>query len=100
MLKTTLAECAQGAARTHGTQFQSYHKMMTARRGYKRATIATAHKLLRVIQALLGTDKPYRDPGVNYERMLVARNAPRWLRKLKQCGFLEEQPTRYAAAAG
>ena len=99
MLKTTLAECAQGAARTHGTQFQSYHKMMTARRGYKRATIATAHKLLRVIQALLRTDKPYRDPGVNYERMLVARNAPRWLRKLKQYGFLEEQPTRYAAAA-
>ena len=99
MLKTTLAECAQGAARTHGTQFQSYHKMMTARRGYKRATIATAHKLLRVIQALLRNDKPYRDPGVNYERMLVARNAPRWLRKLKQYGFLEEQPTRYAAAA-
>ena len=99
MLKTTLAECALGAARTHGTQFRSYHKMMTARRGYKRATIATAHKLLRVLQALLRKDEPYRDPGVNCERVLVERNAPRWLRKLKKYGFLEEQPSRYASAA-
>lgn len=47
---------------------------MKARRGYKRATIATAHKLLRVIQALLRNDEPYRDPGVDYVQLLVERN--------------------------
>ena len=96
MLKATLAECALAASRTHNTQFQSYHAAMKARRGYKRAT---AHKLLRVIQALLGTDEPYCDPGVDYERLLVERNAPRWLRKLKKYGFLEERPSRYTAPA-
>ena len=99
MLKTTLAEFALAASRTHNTQFQSYHAAMKARRGYKRATIATAHKLLRVIQALLRRDEPYCDPGVDYEQLLVERNAPRWLRKLKKYGFLEERPSRYAAPA-
>ena len=80
MLKTTLAECAHGVARTYGTQFRSYHRMMTARRGYKRTTIAMAHKPLRVIRAVLRKDKPYRDSGANYERMLVERNEPRWPR--------------------
>ena len=39
------------------------------------------------------------DPRVDYEQLLVERNAPRWLRKLKKDSFLEEQPSRYAAPA-
>ncbi|MDE0627607.1 MAG: hypothetical protein OXH99_14530 [Bryobacterales bacterium] len=84
-----MAECALAASCPHNTQFQSYHAAKKAQRGYKRATIATAHKLLRVIQALLRRDEPYCDPGVDYERLLVERNAPRWLPKLKKHGFLE-----------
>ena len=91
MLKTTLAECALGAARTQGTQFHSYHKARRAAGRYKQATLATAHKMLRIIYAMLRDNKPYRDPGVDYEKLLVQRNAPRWLRKLKQHGFLEER---------
>ena len=72
---------------------------MKARRGYRRATIARAHRLLRVIQALLRRDEPYNDPGVDHERLLVEHNAPRWLRKPKKSGFLGEQPSRYAAPA-
>ena len=99
MLKTTWAECALAASRTHNTQCQSCHAAMKARRGYKRATIVTAHKLLRVIRTLLRRDEPYRDPDVDYERLPVERNAPRWLRKLKKYGFLEGRPSRYAAPA-
>ena len=89
-LKSTLAECATGAARTKGTQFQGFHKALAGRIGYKRAIIATAHKMLRVIQAMLRDGEPYRDPGFDYERLVVERNAPRWLRKLKQYGYLDE----------
>ena len=63
---------------------------MTGRVGSKRAIIATAHKMLRVIQAMLRDGEPYRDPGFDYERLVVERNAPRWLRKLKQYGYLDE----------
>ena len=79
-LRSTLAECAQGAARTKGCQFQGYHKSLMIRRGYKRAVIATAHKMLRVIHSLLRSGRPYHDPVVNHEELMVHKNAPRWIR--------------------
>ncbi len=89
-LRATLAECAHAAARTTGSQFHGYHRALAARLGYKRAILATAHKLLRVIHAVLRDDRPYIDPGIDYERLVVARNAPRWIRMLAQHGFLEQ----------
>ena len=89
-LRATLAECAHAAARTTGSQFHGYHRALAARLGYKRAIFATAHKLLRVIHAVLRDDRPYIDPGIDYERLVVARNAPRWIRMLAQHGFLEQ----------
>lgn len=83
-LREVLIECAQAAARTHHCQFRGYHKALTVRRGYKRATVATAHKLLRVIHSVLKNDTPYRDPQTDYEAIMVKRNAPRWVRMLKK----------------
>ena len=37
------------------------------RRGFKRATVATAHKMLRVIFCVLTTRTPYCDPETDYE---------------------------------
>ena len=42
--------------------------------------LATAHKLVRVIHAGLH-DRPYTDPGIDDERLVVERNAPRWSRR-------------------
>ena len=89
-LRSTLAECAHAAARTTRSQFHAYHRALVPRIGFKRAIIAIAHKLLRVIYAVLHNDRPYTDPEVDYERLLVERNAPRWIRMLTQHGFLEE----------
>ena len=75
--------CAHGAARTDNCQFQGYHKALRVRCGYKRAIVATAHKLLRVVYCVLRTGKPYRDPETDYEAMMVKRNAPRWIRMLE-----------------
>ena len=84
----TLAECAHGAARTKSSQFYDYHRMLAGRIGYKRAILATAHKLLRVIHTVLREDRPYTDPDIDYKKLVVERNAPRWIRMLKQHGFL------------
>ena len=89
-LRATLTECALGAARTGGSQFHGYHDNMKARIGFKRATLATAHKLVRTIYAVLRDDHPYRDPKVNYESLRVKRNAPRWLRMLAKYDYLNE----------
>ena len=58
---------------------------------------ATAHKMLRIIFAMLRDDAPYRDPGIDSDQLLVQRNAPRWLRMLHRHGFL--QPADAAAPA-
>ena len=94
-LRATLAECAHGAGRTKGSQCYDYHRAHAGRRGYKRAIRATAHKLLRVIHSVLRDDRPYTDPGIDYQRLVVERNTPRWLRMLRQYGFVQE-----AQAAG
>ena len=87
-LRATLAECAQAAARTKGYQFQGYHKSLMLRKGYKRAVIATAHKMLRVIHSVLRSGTPYRDPEADHEALMVRRNAPRWIRMLQSYGHL------------
>lgn len=38
--------------------------------------------------------------GVDCKRLMVERNAPRWLRKLKKYAFIEERLTHYAEVAG
>ena len=90
-LRALLVGCAHGAARTKGCQFHAYHRALTVRRGYKRAVVATAHKLARTIFAVLRDARPYRDPEVDYEALLVRRNAPRWLASLREFGILEQR---------
>ena len=87
-LRATLAECAHGAVRTQGSQFHGHHQALKSRMPYKRAILATAHKLLRTIVAMLRDNRPYIDPGIDYDKLLVDRNAARWLRKLEEHGYL------------
>ncbi len=53
--------------------------------------MAVGHKLLQVIYVILTKREAYRDPGVDYERLTVARNGPRWLKALEKYGFLPSQ---------
>ena len=96
-LRATLAECAHGAVRTKSSQFYGHHRLLAGRIGYKKAILASAHKLLRVIHAVLRDDRPYLDPDIDYEKLVVERNAPRWMRMLARHGFLAEAQ---AAARG
>ena len=100
-LRAVLVECAHGAARTHGCQFRGYHKALMAKRGYKRAIVATAHKMLRVLCVVLRDSKPYHDPETDYEALMARRNAPRWIRMIRRHGLLEpgRTPTAMAATA-
>ena len=61
---------------------------LVIRRGCKRATVAVAHKICEIIFIILSRKEHYRDPGIDYERLVVERNAPRWLSCLKRYGFL------------
>lgn len=61
--------------------------------------MATAHKMLLITYAMLRDREPYRGPGVDYEKLMVQRNAPRSLRQMKKYGFLERRSTADALSA-
>ena len=88
-LRAALVEAAHGAIRTRNCQFEGFYRNVAARRGGKRAIVATAHKMARILYVMLRDRVPYHDPGTDYEALLVSRNAPRWLRQLDRFGILE-----------
>ncbi len=94
MVRRILCQVAH-AVRNSKTQFQSKYQSLLIRRGVKRTVIAVAHKILRVVFAVLRDKKPYREPGIDYEALAVARNAPRWIRALEKFGYkVENKVTR------
>jgi transposase len=89
-MKSILCEIAHSAVKTK-SQFRGIYQSLAIRRGAKRAITAVGHKILEVIFILLKRQVPYKDPQVDYEALVVSRNAPRWLRSLQKFGYL--QPT-------
>jgi transposase len=87
-VRRILCEISNAANKTK-SQFKGYYQGLVIRRGHKRAIIATGHKILRVVFVLLKNLTPYQDPGIDYKRLVVERNAPRWLSALKKYGFLD-----------
>jgi hypothetical protein len=53
----------------------------------EKAIIAVAHKMVRTIFILFTRRKAYRDPGIDYQAIVVSKNAPRWIQALKKYGY-------------
>lgn len=88
-LNFTLCEIANAAIKTN-SQFKSKskHKTLVIRRGYKRSVFAIALKLLRVMYCLFVKKKHYQDPEIDYQALLTVRSMPRWIKSLKDFGFI------------
>jgi len=89
-VRRLLCEFAQAAARTRCGLKAKFESLMI-RKGYKKAIVALAHKLLRIIYAMLRDRTYYQDSTIDYEALTVARNAPRWLKMLRKHGFITDQ---------
>jgi transposase len=83
----SLCEFAQAAARSRCGLKEKF-RALSLRKGHKKSIVALAHKMLRIIFAMLKNHAPYQDQFVDYEELLVQRNAPRWIRTLVQYGYL------------
>lgn len=101
-LKTALVEAASAAARAKGTYLRDKFYRLKARRGYKRAVVAIAHKILVSIYHMLSQNVPYRDLGDLYLDKLNAHHLTRNLvHRLERLGFnvtlTPQQPATNAA---
>ena len=85
-IRATLCEVAN-AARNTGSALHDKYQSLVGRRGHKKAIIAVAHTILRIVYILFTRREPYRDSGFDYEAAKVAKNAPRWIKALKKFGY-------------
>jgi transposase len=83
-LRRALTECAHAAIKTPGSIKDKYQSLRGRKIGYKKAIVAIAHKLLRIIFAMLSRKEPYRDASVSYRELLSQKIPPRWVKKLAE----------------
>ena len=91
-VRRLLCEFAQAASRSRCALKEKF-KALSIRKGHKKAIVALAHKMLRIIFAMLKNHTPYQDRAVDYEELLVQRNAPRWIKMLLKHGFISPAST-------
>ena len=98
IIRFILCECANAARMTKSTLAAKYKSLMV-RKSHKKAIVALAHKMIRLIYLLLTRGQPYIDQGVDYAAMSAKKNAPRWIRQLALIGKWPAAKTPAAAAA-
>lgn len=87
-LKTALVEAANAAARAKGTYLRDKFYRLKARRGYKRAVVAIAHKILVSIFHMFSQSVSYNDLGDLYLDKLNTHHVTRNLvRRLERLGY-------------
>ncbi len=96
-VRRLLCEFAQAAARSR-CALKDKFAALSIRKGHKKSIVALAHKMLRIVFAVLKSNLPYRDRLVDYEALSVQRNAPRWMKMLIKHGFIQAGASPVAAA--
>jgi transposase len=95
VIRFVLCECANAARMTKSTLASKYRSLMV-RKSHKKAIVAVAHKMIRLIFLMLSRRQPYIDQAIDYAAMSAKKNAPRWIKQLKTIG---RWPSSEAAAA-
>ncbi|MEY4563862.1 MAG: hypothetical protein RLZZ618_3139 [Pseudomonadota bacterium] len=85
IIRYILCECANAARMTKSTLAAKYKSLMV-RKSHKKAIVAVAHKMIRLIYVLLTRRQPYLDQRIDYAAMSATKNAPRWIKQLKAIG--------------
>ena len=96
IIRFILCECANATRMTKSTLAAKYRSLMV-RKSHKRAIVAVAHKMIRLIFLMLTRRQPYIDQSIDYAAMSAKKNAPRWIKQLKIIG--RWPPSKPAAAS-
>lgn len=88
ILKSTLVECAQSAAKRKNSFYYAQYQRIAIKRGKKRATVAVAHSILIAIYHMIKEDKEFTDLGADfYNKFNTEKKANAYVKKLKELGY-------------
>ena len=83
-LRRAYCESAQAAIKTKNTTLRSTYDSLVGRLGFKRAVFAIGNKICQLVYCVLSHHSPYNDPQIDYQAIACKRNAPRWLKAIKE----------------
>ncbi|MEZ5235904.1 MAG: IS110 family transposase [Acidimicrobiales bacterium] len=86
-LRQHLIEAAHAAARTRNNHLAARHRRIRARRGSKRATVATGHAILRAMWHMLSRREAFSNQGEDYFKVDSAAEARRLIKRLQLLGL-------------
>lgn len=87
-IRRILVQSAWAAARTRDCFFAAFFSRIAQRRGMKKAAVAVAHRLLKVVYLLIAGGGVYRERGGDYfDRRNPARTARKLTQRLERIGF-------------
>ncbi len=87
-LRQVLIEVAWAIAHTKENYLVAYFRRLAQRRGLKRAALALAHRVLRIIYHLLRDGTEYQDLGVDhFDQLDKTRIERHHVRRLEQLGY-------------
>jgi hypothetical protein len=86
-LKAALVQAAWAASRSKKTYLAARFRRLVARRGHKRALVATGHSLLKLIYQVLKEGKSFQELGADYfDRLQAERLTRRLVHRLERLG--------------
>lgn len=87
-LKTVLVQAAVCASRKRGSYLKDKFFRLKARRGFRRAAVAIAHKILVIVYHMLKSGRPYQDLGDAYlDQLSRSRTKRNLVRRLERLGY-------------
>jgi transposase len=87
-LMTALVEAAHGASSTRGSYLRDKFHRLKARRGYMRAVVAVARKILTAVYVMLSKGVEYNDLGAAYlDSIDTQRVKTNLVRRLERLGY-------------
>lgn len=87
-LRTALIQAAGGAARKNGSALQVLYRRVKARRGHKKAVVATGHQILEIAYYVMRDGVTYHELGADYvQRRDRERTARRHVKQLEALGY-------------
>lgn len=96
LLKAILCECAWAAARTRNTRLSARYWSLVKRMGKKKALVAVAHTILKIIYHVLHKRQSYIELGAEYleqyRKDKLERRQTKMIHELEAKGFLITRP--------
>jgi len=89
-LKSALVQCAWSASRTKDTRLSGRYRRLVrrlGRDGKKKAVVATAHTILRIVYFVLSTGRPYLEFGPDYGTASAEVRTRRLVSQLERLGY-------------